>query len=213
MVPHFLLILQIWDQATQGKLNRWQSFHKRTVAGNLISSPLAPLLNMSIAERKHGGVYCILFVSGKYSELVKPKKKTLWPSQRAYSKMAMSLYRKKKGLKLVFESKQMRSAASKELRQGSADQILLPACSVWKEGQSPCSPLNFSQIGKTSSKMAVRLLQKLGMCTCFTLLYICIYNYSQTKSLTEFKQKMPTLNLMCILDLGINPAYLILSVL
>lgn len=28
---------------------------------------------MSITERKHGGVYSILSVSGKYSEFVKPK--------------------------------------------------------------------------------------------------------------------------------------------
>lgn len=43
--------------------------------------------------------------------------------------MAISLYRKK-GLKLVFENKQIRSAASKEESQSSADQILLLGCSV-----------------------------------------------------------------------------------
>lgn len=49
------------------------------------------------------------------------------------------------------------------------------------------------------------------MFSSFILLYIFIYNYSQRKSLTEFKQKMPTLSLMHVLDLGMNPTYLIYS--
>lgn len=40
----------------------------------------------------------------------------------------------------------------------------------------------------------------------FTLLYIFTYIYSQSKSLTEIKQKMPILSLVSILDLGMNPA-------
>lgn len=47
----------------------------------------------------------------------------------------------------------------------------------------------------------------------FTLLYIFTYIYSQSKPLTEIKQKMPVLTSVNILDLGMNPTYLILSVL
>lgn len=83
---------------------------------------------MSITERKHGGVYSILSVSGKYSEFVKPKNP--FDLQGGHIQKCVSHYIEKKGLKLVFESKQMRSAASKEEIQGFAAQIVLLGCNV-----------------------------------------------------------------------------------
>lgn len=66
---------------------------------------------MSIAERKHGGVYSILLVSGKYSEFIKPKKP--FDLQGGHIQNWLSHYIGKRSLKLVCESKPVRSAASK----------------------------------------------------------------------------------------------------
>lgn len=83
----------------------------------------------------------------------------------------------------------------------------LLGCSVWKGGHPKlCYHLNFSQIWKISSKMSSETRAgNFRSLKYFTWLYIFIYSYSQSKSLTELKQKSPILNLVSIQDLGMNP--------
>lgn len=109
----------------------------------------------------------------------------------------------------------MGSSASQEESQGPVDGMHFS----WLQASGrevtliPLSPEFFSDTVKKAQKMSTETragdFRSLG---CFTLLYILTYIYSQNKYLTEVKQKMSILSLKNILDLGMNPTYLIFSV-